>query len=281
MNKTHANSSKVEVENVEIQLLLEGIYKISGYDFRDYAMASLKRRVQKCMLEEKVNTISGFQERVFHNQESLNRFFLALSINVTEMFRDPYMYLLIRKNVIPALRTYPFFRIWDAGCSTGEETYSLAIVLEEEKLYDRALIYATDFNDIVLKKSQKGIFSVKVMKAYTKNYQTAGGKRDFSSYFTVKYDYARINSRLQKNITWAQHNLAMENSFNEFQMIFCRNVMIYFNKTLQSRVHDLLYSSLALGGYLVLGSRESMQFTPYEKNYKLIDKNERIYKKIK
>ncbi len=281
MDELSANSSKSNVENIEIQLLLEGIFNLSGYDFRDYAMASLKRRIHKCMIDEKVSTISAFQERIFHNPESLNHFFLALSINVTEMFRDPSMYLAIRNKVIPVLRTYPFLRIWHAGCSTGEEVYSLAIILKEEQLYDRTRIYATDFNDAVLRKAQKGIFPLKVMKSYTQNYLAAGGRGEFSSNFTAKYDYARIDSQLQNNITWAQHNLAMDDTFNEFQVIFCRNVMIYFNKALQSRVHDLIYSSLSMGGFLILGNRESLKFTPYEKNYSPIDENERIYKKIK
>ena len=272
---------KDDLETLELQLLLDGIYKASGYDFRDYALASLKRRIHKCMLDEKVSTISGFQDKIFHDPEVLNRFLLALSIDVTELFRDPGMYCSFRKKVIPVLRTYPFFRIWHAGCSSGEEAYSISILLKEEDLCDRARIYATDFNELVLNKAKKGIFPQKVMKKYTKNYQEAGGKKAFSDYYMAKYDYVRFNPDLHENITWAQHNLVTDKSFNEFQVIFCRNVMIYFNKSLQDRVHKLLYESLDLNGFLILGNKESLKFSPYEDYFDLVDMNERIYKKIK
>jgi chemotaxis protein methyltransferase CheR len=273
-------AEKIDLENLEIKLLLDGVYRVSGYDFRDYALASLKRRIHKCMLDEGTASVSGFQERVLHNPESLNHFLLSLSIDITELFRDPDLYRSYREKIIPVLHTYPFFRIWHAGCSTGEEAYSDAIILTEEGLYDRARIYATDFNEIVLEKAKKGIFSQKVMKTYTANYQQAGGKQAFSKYYTAKFDNVQMDPRLNANITWAQHNLVTDKSFNEFQVIFCRNVMIYFNKTLQDRVLRLFYESLSPYGYLILGKKESLRFSPLENKFELIDINERIYRKI-
>jgi chemotaxis protein methyltransferase CheR len=274
-------AAKIDLENIEIKLLLDGVYKVSGFDFRDYAQASLKRRIHKCMLDEDVNTISGFQERILHNPESLNNFLLSLSIDITELFRDPDLYCCYRKKIIPVLRTYPFFRIWHAGCSTGEEAYSDAIILIEEGLYDRARIYATDFNEAVLDKARKGIFPQKIMKTYISNYQQACGNRAFSEYYTAKFDNVQLNPSLQTNITWAQHNLVTDKSFNEFQVVFCRNVMIYFNKSLQDQVLKLLYESLCLYGFLILGKKESLKFSPFEDKFEMIDLNERIYKKIK
>jgi chemotaxis protein methyltransferase CheR len=270
-----------EVERLEIELLLEGIYRRYGFDFREYAPASLKRRLWRRMNAEHLETISQLQDRLLHDPQCMERLLLDLSINVTAMFRDPTFYVAFREKVVPTLRTYPFTRIWCAGCSTGEEVYSLAILLEEEGLYDRARIYATDINEAVLETAKAGVFSLDRMKQYTQNYIRAGGKRDFSAYYVAAYDGARFSRSLTENVVFAQHNLATDRTFNEFNAIVCRNVMIYFDKALQNRVHGLFYDSLETFGILSLGHKESVVFTSYAESYEVIDPAERIYRKIK
>jgi chemotaxis protein methyltransferase CheR len=196
------------------------------------------------------------------------------------MFRDPSFYVAFRNEVVPALRTYPFTRIWCAGCSTGEEVYSLAIVLQEEGLYDRTRIYATDINEQVLETARSGVFPLDKMKQYTQNYIKAGGTREFSEYYVAAYDSVRFSRALTENVVFAQHNLASDRAFNEFNVIVCRNVMIYFDKALQDRVHQLFYESLATFGMLALGHKESVSFTPFVDSYEVVDAAERIYRKI-
>ena len=273
-------SQKDELETIEIQLLLEGLYRYYGFDFRDYALASLKRRIWNIIRAEKLNTVSGLQEKVLHDPACLERFLLGLSVHVTSMFRDPTFYLAFRQNVIPLLRTYPFFRIWHAGCSTGEEVYSMAILLQEEGIYHRCRIYATDLNEMVLKKAKAGIYSLETMQEYTQQYLQAGGKRSFSEYYTAAYGNAIFRSSLRENIIFSQHNLATDGSFNEFNVILCRNVLIYFNQSLQERVHKLLYESLSRFGVLGLGRQESLKFTPHEHQYEALDKREKLYRRI-
>jgi chemotaxis protein methyltransferase CheR len=211
----------------------------------------------------------------------MERLLLDLSINVTAMFRDPAFYVAFRRDVIPALRTYPFLRIWHAGCSTGEEAYSMAILLEEENLYDRTRIYATDINEVVIRKAKEGIFPLDRMQEYTQNYLRAGGTRSFSEYYTAMYDGALFAPRLMRNIVFSQHNLVTDRSFAECNVILCRNVLIYFDRTLQQRVHSLFYESLPVYGYLGLGSKESLRFTGFEDNYEQVDRREKIYRKLK
>lgn len=273
--------NKKEIESIEITLLLEGIYQHYGYDFRDYALSSLKRRLTKAMQEEKARTISALQDRVLHDASAMQRLLNIISIDVTEMFRDPRFYQAFRQKVAPTLWRLPHIRLWHAGCASGEEVYSMAILLEEEGLYGKARIYATDLNEPLLQKAKQGIFPLKTMQSYTENYIAAGGAGEFSGYYTAKYDNAVFRPALQKNIVWAQHNLVTDASFNEFDVILCRNVMIYFNNALQDRVHDLLYQSLALGGVLVVGSKESLQFTPHLKDYEAVDEREKIFRKMK
>lgn len=268
-----------KVEDLEIQLLLEGIFRRYGYDFRDYAPASLKRRIWTCARNEKVKTISELQQKILRGHETMDRFLETLSINVTEMFRDPEFYRAVREKVIPYLRTYPFVRIWHAGCSTGEEVFSMAILLEEEGLYDRALLYATDISEEALIKAKKGIFPITAIKDYTENYIKAGGAKSFSDYYTAKYDHVIFGSGLRANIVWAAHNLATDASFNEFNLILCRNVMIYFGKSLQDRVHRLLYESLMPKGFLGIGSKESIKFSPCESAYEEVDGRSKLYRK--
>lgn len=269
------------LENIEIELLLEGIFRRYGFDFRHYAPASLKRRIRLCMRDEDVDTVSALQDKVLHDSTCMERFLLVLSINVTSMFRDPGFYLAFREKVVPRLRTYPFIRIWHAGCASGEEVYSLAILLQEEGLYDRARLYATDMNEAVLAQAADGIYPLDSMKEYAANYLKAGGKRSLAEYYTAQYEHAIFRGDLKKNIVWAQHNLATDGSFNEFHVILCRNVMIYFDRTLQARVHKLLYESLVPFGLLGLGDKETIHFSPSAACYEELDRAEKWYRKVR
>jgi chemotaxis protein methyltransferase CheR len=270
-----------ELEQIEIELLLEGIYRHYGFDFRAYAYASIRRRLWKRIEAEGLSTVSALQERILHEPAMMERLLLDLSINVTAMFRDPSFYRVFREVVVPTLRTYPFIRIWHAGCATGEEVYSMAIMLEEEGLYERSRIYATDINEVVLQKAKAGIFPLERMQEYTENYIAAGGKRAFSDYYVAKYDGALFTPSLTRNVVFSQHNLVTDRSFSEFNAILCRNVLIYFDKSLQSKVHGLFYDSLAIFGVLALGSRESLRFSPYEDSYEQINGPEKIYRKVR
>jgi len=223
--------------------------------------------------------LSGLQERLLHQPACMERLLQDLSINVTAMFRDPQFFAALRTKVVPLLRTYPFVRIWNAGCSTGEETYSLAIVLTEEGIYDRCRIYATDINSTVLQRAQVGVFGLDQMKEYTANYLAAGGTCSFSRYYTAAYDGARFDAALTRNVVFAQHNLAADHSFNEFHLIVCRNVMIYFDTPLQARVHRCFFDSLVRFGVLGLGPRESVAFTPHQNDYEVLDDTGRLYRR--
>jgi chemotaxis protein methyltransferase CheR len=273
-------SPERDLEQLEVELLLEAVYRRYGLDFRQYAQASLKRRLYRRLRAEGLDTLSQLQDRLLHDPPCMERLLLDLSINVTSMFRDPTFYVALREKVVPVLHTYPFTRLWCAGCSTGEEVFSLAIVLHEEGLYERARIYATDINEHVLATAREGVFPLDRMKLYTRNYIRGGGTRDFSEYYVAAYDRARFSKTLTENVVFAQHNLAMDRSFNEFNVILCRNVMIYFDKALQQHVHDLFYDSLERFGILALGHKESIGFTQYAGRYEQIDLDERIYRKL-
>jgi chemotaxis protein methyltransferase CheR len=268
-----------DLERIEVQLLLEAIYQHYGFDFRGYALGSLKRRLWRRAYAEKVETMSALQDRVLHDPAVMERLLLDLSINVTSMFRDPSFFQALRQKVVPLLRTYPFIRIWNAGCSTGEETFSLAILLREEGLYDRARIYATDINDQVIEQARAGVFPLEKMRDYTENYIRAGGTESFSSYYSAEGDVARFKTELIEQVVFAQHNLVSDGPFNEFNVIVCRNVMIYFGKALQGRVHELFYESLDPFGILALGHKESIKFTKYEERYEALDAPEKLYMK--
>ena len=267
-------------EEIEIGLLLEGIFRRYGYDFRNYARASIRRRILNSARAEGVRTISGLQERVLHDAPCMERLLAALTVHVTAMFRDPGFYRAFREKVVHALETYPFVRIWHAGCSTGEEVYSLAILLTEEGLYSRCRIYATDLSELVLQTAKTGIFPLSAMKEYTENYVKAQGKASFSEYYTARYDHAVFRPALRENIVFAPHNLVTDGSFNEFNVILCRNVMIYFDRDLQNRVHELFHKSLVRLGVLGLGRKESLRFTPHEDCYQEIDGPERLFRKM-
>jgi chemotaxis protein methyltransferase CheR len=275
------SEGRLETEALELQLLLEGVYRQYGFDFREYAPASLKRRVWRRVQAEHAGTIAGLLERVLHDADVMERLLLDLSINVTSMFRDPTFYNAFREKVVPFLKTYPFTRIWIAGCSTGEEVYSLAILLREEAVYDRTRIYATDINEGVLERAREGVFPLDKMQEYTGNYIRAGGKRSFSEYYLAKYEGALFDRTLTDNVVWAPHNLVQDRSFNTFNVILCRNVMIYFDRALQTRVHQLFYDSLERFGILALGHKESIRFTGIENAYEELDGYERLYRKVR
>jgi chemotaxis protein methyltransferase CheR len=269
-----------ELERIEIELLLEAIERHYGFDFRGYAFGSLRRRLWRSASEEGVQSISGLQEKILHDPQAMERLLTGLSVNVTTMFRDPTFYVAFREHVVPLLRTYPFIRFWNAGCSTGEETYSLAILLQEEGLYERARIYATDFNSDVLARARAGELPLDRMQEYTQNYQRAGGKHDFSAYYSVEQGTAKLDEGLSEHAVFAQHNLASDRSFNEFNVVLCRNVLIYFGRDLQRRVHQLFYDSLSRFGVLGLGQKETLRFTDLEDRYEELDPRERIYRRI-
>lgn len=272
--------AKAELEDIEIGLLLDGVYRAHGYDFRDYSRASIKRRIIELMRNEKIETVSAFQNKLLHDAACLDRFVLGLSVHATAMFRDPTFYSTFRRKAVPLLKTYPTVQIWIAGCSTGEEVYSLAILLQEEKLYDKCRIYATDISQVVLRKARDGIFPLSAMREYTNNYHQAGGTHEFSDYYTAQYNSVIFHSGLRNNVVFSEHNLATDGSFNEFQVILCRNVMIYFNKDLQARVHNLFYDSLSMFGVFGLGNKESLKFTPRAAFYQHINDNDKLYRKI-
>ena len=279
--KSRARSVDTEnVESIELDLLLDAVFRFYGYDFRDYAKTSLRRRIANIMRKEEVNTISALQGRVLHDSRSWERFLDGLSVNVSAMFRDPGFFLAFRQHAVPLLRTYPFIRIWQAGCSLGEEAYSLAIMLEEEGLYDRSLIYATDINEVSLRQAREAIYPAELMQKYTQNYVQAGGQQSFSEYYTARYDFAILRPTLQRNIVFSQHNLVSDAPFNEFNVILCRNVMIYFNRGLQERTHNLFHDSLAMFGILGLGSRESLRFMPQEHMYEPLVPGEKLYRRV-
>ncbi len=268
------------LEDLEVELLLEAVFRHHGIELREYAASSLRRRIWKAIRAEKVATVSGFLERILHDSGCMERFILALTVNVTEMFRDPDFFLAFRREVVPHLKTYPFFRIWSAGCSSGEEVNSLAIMLKEEGLLHRCRIYATDLNETVLNQARKGIYPLKQVEAYGEDYRLAGGNGALSDYYTAAYDHVLFHPELRKNVCYARHNLATDASFNEFQAILCRNVLIYFQKTLQERCHSLFYDSLARFGFLCLGSAESLKFSAHEKDYEELREKEKIFRRV-
>lgn len=268
-----------ETSDIEISLLLEAIFQKYGYDFRQYSQAHIRRRIMSRMAMTEYEYVSQMQAKVLNDESFASELMQDLSITVTEMFRDPGFYKSLREKVIPILKTYPFIKIWHAGCATGEEAYSMAILLQEEGLYDRTTIYATDFNQIALNRAKDGIFSNKMIKEYTSNYQLSGGKESFSSYYISNYDNVIMNQSLKKNIVWANHNLVTDSVFAEVHLILCRNVLIYFDINLQNKVQTLFYNSLINGGVLCLGSKESLRFTDLHQQYSELDTKQRIFKK--
>lgn len=277
----NARDNYPERERIEIELLLEGFYGYYGFDFRNYAFSSIRRRIWHRIRAEGLATISALQEKVLHHPHILERLVADFSIHVTEMFRDPSFFLAFRRKAVPLLRAHPYIRIWHAGCSTGEEVLSMAILLQEEGLYHKTRIYATDMNEKVLERAKLAVFPLEKMQLYTKNYLAAGGQKAFSEYYTAQADEVQFHPALIDNVVFAQHNLVTDRSFNEFHVIICRNVMIYFDGQLQNRVHHLFYESLCPGGLFALGNREGVRFTSHANCYEELDAAERIYLKIR
>ncbi|WP_233522464.1 CheR family methyltransferase [Chitinophaga silvatica] len=269
-----------QINEQEVALLLNDVLERYGYDFTDYAPASINRRVNHLYQLDRFPSFAEFRYRIISDSVYALRFVEEITVNVTEMFRDPSFYHALRKEVLPILATYPSIRVWHAGCSTGEEVYSFAILLKEAGLLHKSIIYATDVNASVLEKGRKGIFRLSQMQQYSRNYMEAGGVEDFSSYYTANYEYAKFREELGEKIIFSPHNLVTDGSFNEFQLIICRNVLIYFNKQLQDRVLTLFCESLEQLGFLALGSKETLNFTRVAKKFKQIDSKEKIWRKV-
>lgn len=266
-------------ENIELQLLLQAVYLKYGYDFRNYSKASIKRRIEHRLKKSHLPNISALQHQILNDVHFFEALLLDLSINVTEMFRDPSFYRAVREQVVPVLREYPYLKIWHAGCATGEEVYSMAILLKEEGLYERTQLYATDINEVVLKQARDGIFSINRLKQYTANYQKSGGRKAFSDYYSAHYEHVVMHKSLKENILFSDHNLATDSVFGEMNLIMCRNVLIYFNRELQNRVINLFSDSLCDGGVLCLGAKESIRFLENSESFKDISRDEKIYLK--
>ncbi len=267
----------VEIEQIEIDLLIEAMYKKYGYDFRNYSRASIERRLKYALSVSGEKNYAAMQHRLLWDKEYFDSLLLQLTVNVTEMFRDPLFYKALREKVIPILRTYPFIKIWHAGCSTGEEVYSMAILLHEENLLKNTMIYATDIDTQVLKKAREGIYPLERIREFTLNYQRAGGQNSFSDYYTAKFEAAIIDNSLKKNILFSQHNLVTDSTFGEMNLVICRNVLIYFNRELQNRVIDLFHESLVRKGILCLGSKESLKYLNSRDSFTEIDDKEKIF----
>mgnify|MGYP003700558395 FL=1 len=273
------SDEQVQVEDIEIRLLLEAIYQLYGYDFRSYSPASMRRRIMHRLTMSGFSTVLEMTDRVLRDRQFFVVLLNDLTVNVTEMFRDPEFYKAFREEVVPVLKTFPFIKIWHAGCSTGEEIYSMAILLEEEGLYERAMLYATDIDKNVLAAAKKGIYPIHAFKQYTDNYRRAGGRQSLSDYATARYDSVIMEQRLKRNIVFADHDLATDQVFGEMHVILCRNVLIYFDRPLQQRVFKLFGESLDMGGFLCLGTKESLRFSGNEESFDVVNRSLRIFRK--
>ncbi|MDB5283379.1 MAG: cheR [Bacteroidota bacterium] len=269
----------MEFEKKELQDLLEAIRAAHGYDFTEYADASVRRRIAYFMNNHKIETLEMLEKILLKEESVFETFIQGMSVSVTEMFRDPSFYKSLRENVIGRLSTYPFIKIWIAGCATGEEVYSMAILFKEEGLLNRTLIYATDINQKSLQAAKEGVYPLENMKAYTGNYQKSGGRKAFSEYYKAKYNSVLFDKSLRENVVFSPHNLSTDRSFNEFQLIVCRNVLIYFNQQLQGKVINLFYDSLCPFGFLGLGSKESLLFSTKKNFFDEVDRKEKIFRK--
>jgi chemotaxis protein methyltransferase CheR len=270
-----------DVEEIEVRLLLEGIRLRYGYDFREYAVRPLRRSIVDAMANEGVSTISAYQERILRKPESMHRLLGTVGVSVTSMFREVELLRCLRDEVVPVFRTYPSVRIWMVGCATGEEVYSLAILLQEEDVLRRATIYATDLNEEALAAARTGAYSLDRLRSYEERYELAGGHGRLSDHYVVSGRTARFNQTLQHSITWAQHNLVTDASFNDFHLIVCANVLIYFRPSLQERAHRLFVESLVRSGYLALGKGESLMFSPESSRYQQVRDGVSLFRKVR
>jgi chemotaxis protein methyltransferase CheR len=268
-----------DIERIEIHLLLEAIFQRYGYDFRDYARASVERRLAQFLTDSGCGSFSEITARVLREPQFFHQLVPYFSVSVTSLFRDPFFYNTLREKVVPILRTWPHFKVWHAGCATGEEVYSVAIMLREEGIFERARLYATDISQPALETGKTGIYPLEILKKGSANYQKAGGKGSLSDHYHARYDAAVMDAAFVQQITFARHNLAMDKSFGEMQMIICRNVLIYFNQDLQNLVLELFLESLDHGGFLCLGDKESLAFSSVAESFTVVDDKARIYKK--
>ena len=268
-----------ELFDLELKLLMEGVYQVYGYDFREYSEASLRRRLVQWLSGTGFATLSLAQSHLLRDRALFDTLLRGITVNVSEMFRDPAFFKAVREQVVPYLKTYPFVKIWHAGCATGEEAYSMAILLLEEGLKGRFRIYATDINEEVIRKAQEGIYPLQELQNFTKNYQLAGGTGSFSDYYTARYNHAILTPTLRENIVFAAHNLAVDADFGEMHLILCRNVMIYFKQPLKERVLGLFDSSLVPGGFLCLGTKESLDYRKISDRYEAMTPRMQIYRK--
>jgi chemotaxis protein methyltransferase CheR len=272
-------TEKSQNEKVEIDLVLQAVYMKYGYDFRHYAKASIRRRIRHSMEKHGLERICDLQHRLIYDGTFFDQFLLDLTVNVTEMFRDPPFFKALREKILPALRDSPPVKIWHAGCATGEEAYSIAILLQEAGMADMARIYATVANEAVLARAKKGIYSLERIQQYTTNYQKSGGLGSFADYYTSRYGNAIMNQDLRKRIVFSDHNLVTDEVFGDMDLILCRNVMIYFSRPLQDRVFGIFTKSLCAGGFLCLGTKESVRFSPVSDEYETVMKGQKIYRK--
>jgi chemotaxis protein methyltransferase CheR len=272
---------KVIIADEELNEILQIVHKTYGYDFTDYARASMHRRLQRFMDDHRYATSYDLKYALVNDKQVFDTFLKRVTVNVTEMFRDPEFYRTMKEKVLPVLASYPIIKIWHAGCSSGEEVFSLAILLHEAGLLERCKIYATDINPANLEKAKNGIMPLEAMKEYIGNYIKAGGQQDFASYYTARYNNAIIRKELREKVVFSPHNLVTDQVFNEFQLIFCRNVMIYFNRRLQNDVLRLFHESLSTFGYLALGTKESLLFTEVRQKFEAISDAQKIYRRIK
>ncbi len=268
-----------ELIGLEIRLLLEGVAEVYGYDFRDYADASLRRRLVHWLAESHFETFSQAQSALLRERSMFESLLQGITVNVTEMFRDPVFFKALREHVIPFLKTYPFVKIWHAGCASGEEAYSMAIVLHEEGMAGRYRMYATDIDEAVLHRAEQGIYPIASMQSHTRNYQKSGGRGSFSDYYTARYEHAMLHDALKESIVFAPHNLAVDGEFGEMNLVLCRNVMIYFKPALKERCLNLFNASLNAGGFLCLGLKEALGQTSVEEKFKELVPRMRIYRK--
>ncbi|WP_333621430.1 protein-glutamate O-methyltransferase CheR [Sphingobacterium multivorum] len=267
------------IKDHEIDILLEDIYRDYGYDFLQYSRASMKRRINRLMTHDRLASFAELRFVLKDNPAFLQHFVEEITVNLTEMFRDPLFFRQLREEILPQLGTYPLIRVWIAGCSTGEEAYSMSILLKEANLYHKSLIYATDINPRVLDIARNGVYPLSQIKSFSENYIESGGKQDFSKYYTANYEWAKFDADLKQKMILSTHNLVSDTSFNSFQLILCRNVLIYFNKDLQERVFKLFDASLENLGYLALGSKETIRFSGIQHNFTAVG-DQKIWKKL-
>jgi len=263
----------------KIEMLLDDIIGTYGYDFTGYSKASLKRRIIRLLTLDKWTDFDAFRKKILTEESYFVRFMEQITVNVTEMFRDADFYIALQKEVFPSLATYPFVRVWVAGCSTGEEAYSLAIIMKELNILKKSLIYATDINATIIDYARKGVYSINKIKKFSDNYNQAGGKYHFSNYYSANYSHGVLNDEIKEKVIFSTHNLVSDSSFNQFHLILCRNVLIYFDKELQAKVFDLFDNSIENLGYIGLGNKETLSFSGVSQKYKRVS-IEKIWRKL-